>query len=29
MEVPVRFAGKILSNMSVRLKVRATYREKF
>ena len=29
MEVPVRFAGKILSNMSVRLKVRAAYREKF
>ena len=26
MEVPVRFAGKILSNMSVRLKLRAAYR---
>lgn len=29
MEVPVRFAGKIVSNMSIKLKVRAAYKEKF
>ncbi len=29
MEVQVRFAGKILSNMSINLKVRAAYKEKF
>lgn len=29
MEVPVRFAGKIVSNMSIHLKVRAAYKEKF
>lgn len=29
LEVPVRFAGKIVSNMSINLKVRAAYKEKF
>lgn len=29
LEVPVRFGGKILSDMTIRLKVRAAYREKF
>lgn len=29
LEVPVRFAGKIVSNMSINVKVRATYKEKF
>lgn len=29
MEVPVRFAGKIVSNLSINLKVRAAYKEKF
>ena len=29
MEVPVRFAGKIVSNMTIKLKVRAAYKEKF
>ena len=29
LEVPVRFAGKIITNMSINLKVRAAYTEKF
>lgn len=29
LEVPVRFAGKIVSNMSINVKVRAAYKEKF
>lgn len=29
LEVPVRFAGKIVSNMSINLKARAAYKEKF
>ncbi len=29
LEVPVRFGGKILSNMTISLKVRAAYKEKF
>ena len=29
LEVPVRFTGKIITNMSINLKVRAAYTEKF
>jgi len=29
LEVPVRFAGKIVSDMTIGLKVRAAYKEKF
>lgn len=29
LEIPVRFAGKIITNMSINLKVRAAYTEKF
>ena len=29
LEVPVRFAGKIITNMTINLKVRAAYTEKF
>ena len=29
LEVPVRFAGKIITNMTIDLKVRAAYTEKF